>query len=421
MIDTAAVAGPSTAAVAGAATPAAFQLPVHFVEMLYQIGEVRDALRRLEPGLEQAVRGEILRKVKKLVQSHIKKLKTDPDAQILHPFNTAAGLMDYIAKRSGHGSGAASKEAAPKEAASEEVVEAAEMAEDEAEDEAAFVELGCSAFITPAASKEAASKEAASEEVVEAAEMAEDEAEDEAAFVELGCSSFITPLSAVIRREEVAAAADELGKARSKIAQHARLWQRADERVKKAEAWAEEQSLCAKAAAREALAQRARANELQMRVDAVPPVATGFAARAPAFAHGSRYGFHGAQSVRGGLEADRLAQKQHTHARENKQLQQKLSECRSELKRWRWDPGAELAANVQCEAARVQEAEAQIREAKVQKAEATRMWMASHNTQSNVNSMQRAIATDRAAAATDRTAAAAARMELDAAVDLLRE
>ena len=106
-------------------------LPLHVSNMLYQIGEIRDAMRRLKPSLKDAVLREIVRKVKKLVKSHDKELKKNPEARpalASHAFNTAAGLMDYIAKRSG---------AEAVEAASENEVEAAEMAEDEAGDEAA--------------------------------------------------------------------------------------------------------------------------------------------------------------------------------------------------------------------------------------------------------------------------------------------
>ena len=124
------------------------RLPLHVSKMLYQIGEIRDAMRRLKPSLKAAVLREIVSKVNKLVKTHVKELKKDPEARprlASHAFNTAAGLMAYIAKRS---------RAEAVEAASENEVEAAEMAEDEAEDEAgdeaaqpaAFVELSCSAL-----------------------------------------------------------------------------------------------------------------------------------------------------------------------------------------------------------------------------------------------------------------------------------
>ena len=116
------------------------RLPLHVSKMLYQIGEIRDAMRRLKPSLKAAVLREIEGKVNKLVKTHVKEFKKDPEARprlASHAFNTAAGLMAYIAKRS-----------------RAEAVEAAEMAEDEAEDEAgneaaqpaAFVELSCSAL-----------------------------------------------------------------------------------------------------------------------------------------------------------------------------------------------------------------------------------------------------------------------------------
>ena len=62
----------------------------------------------------------------------------------------------------------------------------------------------------------------------------------------------------------------------------------------------------ARAAQMEALRQRARASELLMRADAVPPVQHGFAAQSPVFAHGCNHGFSGAQHVRGAIIAARL-------------------------------------------------------------------------------------------------------------------
>jgi hypothetical protein len=114
------------------------KLAVHIADMLYKPGEVRAALRRLNPELQDAVRGEICRKGRKL----------RPGKEVLerHSFNTAAGILQYIAERSR----AAPNEAAPEEAAPEEAAEmaAGDEAEDEAGEEAGLTDLSHSAFVT---------------------------------------------------------------------------------------------------------------------------------------------------------------------------------------------------------------------------------------------------------------------------------
>ena len=59
---------------------------------------------------------------------------------------------------------------------------------------------------------------------------------------------------------------------------------------------------------------------------------------APAFAHGCKYGFHGAEAVRHADTAGRYARQAQQLRRQNRQLTDELQACDLELALWKQQP-----------------------------------------------------------------------------------
>ena len=175
-------------------------------------------------------------------------------------------------------------------------------------------------------------------------------------------------------------------------------WRAGDARVKACEAAVREADRRTTEAEAEAASWEARAQEMHTRETTRPPVETGCVMMAPAFAHGCKYGFHGAEAVRHADTAGRYARQAQQLRRQNRQLTDELQACDLELALWKQQPTESMHRMEDRWSARVQKAQAELKAAEQQRrqvsAECARQWHARLAEQRRIEGERRELEED---------------------------